>query len=288
MNAVVLAQGSPATRGQRSTYLRDNKRYQFLRCEVRAIGTQLYRARDLHREGQVVAIKRLETSHFSLERFFGELRMMQHLNQRYPDLAITSVIDWFWSARAWYLVMRFVEGQSLEAVRVMRGGTLPTDEVLQVGLDLCAILSVLHLHERPVIHRDIKASNVLRGRDGRIVLADFGTACFVDSPIDALFRGTWRYAAPEQRGGLPVTPAADIYGLGVTLYELLTGHLPVESGLTTHDQAFGQLPRLLQQTLKQMMERDPRRRQAGMGIVETALRDALQELPTRRGTERCS
>jgi serine/threonine protein kinase len=287
MSVAVLAQRSPAARGQGSTYVCDNKRYRLETIEVRGIGTQLWRARDLHREGQIVAIKRLEASHIYLEGFFRELLTMQFLNRRHPDLAITTVLDWFWSARAWYLVMRYVEGQSLEAVLQRRGGALPIDEVLSVGLDLCRVLSVLHTDERPVIHRDIKPANVLRERNGRIVLADFGTACFVDSPIDALFRGTWRYAAPEQRGGMPVTPAADIYGLGVTLYELLTGHLPEKQGFTTHDPAFGQLPCLLQHTLKQMVERDPRRRQAGMEAVSAALRGVLQELPPGRGAERC-
>ena len=286
MNTAVLTHSATCVRARR-TYLRDNQRYRLMGCIARGIGTQLYKARDLHREGQVVTIKRMEASHTSLERFFGELRMMQALNQRYPALAVTTVLDWFSSSRAWYLVMRFVDGSSLEAVLQQSGGPLPINEVLSIGLDLCAILSVLHANERPVIHRDIKPATVLRERDGRIVLVDFGTACYLDSPIDALFRGTWRYAAPEQRGGMPVTSAADIYGLGVTLYELLTGQLPVKSELTTRDQAFGRLPLLLQHTLKQMMERDPRRRQTGIGVVEAALRHTLQELPPERGAERC-
>ena len=287
MTAAVLTQGGPAKRLPRTFYLRDNRRYRPIECLARGIGIRLYRASDLRREGQTVAIKRMEATHVSYERFFGEVGMMQFLNQHYPDLAITNVLDWFWSARAWYLVMRYVEGQNLEAVRVMRGGTLPIGEALSVGIDLCRVLAVLHTGERPVIHRDIKPANILRERDGRTVLADFGTACFADSPIEALSRGTWLYAAPEQRGGLPVTPAADIYGLGATLYELLTGQLPEDQGLTFSDQAFGQLPLSLQATLRQMLEQDPGRRPAGMGVVETALNRVLQELPTLRGIERC-
>ncbi len=253
----------------RRTRLADNQRYQLVGLIARSIGTQLHKARDLHREGQIVAIKRMEASHTSLERFMRELGMMHLLNQRYPDLAITTVLDWFSSSRAWYLVMRFVEGQSLEAVLQKRRGPLPVGEALAIGLALCAILEVLHAHERTVIHRDIKPANVLRDRGGRIVLADFGTACFVDSSVEALFRGTQGYAAPEQSGGIPVTPAADVYGLGATLYELLTGQFPAW-GMPLLAKAAA-IPAEIGQLLQQMVQHDVRRRIGSVHLVEQAL-----------------
>ena len=281
MSAAVLTQGSPAAPGGYPTYLRDNKRYQLVTCEFRGLGTQLYRARDLRREGQTVAIKRLEASHISLEGFFGELGMMQVLNQRYPDLAITTVLDWFWSERAWYLVMQFVEGPNLDTVLRKRGRPLPIGEVLSIGLDLCAILSVLHTHKRPVIHRDIKPANVLQDRGGRIILADFGTACFEDSPLEARFRGTWRYAAPEQSGNQQITPAADVYGLGVTLYELLTGKFP-GAGLALLRDRGALLPADVGQLLQQMLQKDVGERITSILDVERRLLELLGVHPVVR------
>jgi serine/threonine protein kinase len=268
MNTAILTHSATCVRARR-TYLRDNQRYRLMGCIARGIGTQLYKAWDLYREGQVVTIKRMEASHTSLERFFGELRMMQALNQRYPALAVTTVLDWFSSSRAWYLVMRFVDGSSLEAVLQQRGVPLPINEVLSIGLDLCAILSVLHADERTVIHRDIKPANVLRDRGRRIVLADFGTACYLDSPVEALFRGTQGYAAPEQSGGMPVTPAADVYGLGATLYELLTGQFPAWGMPLLANTAA--IPAEIGQLLQQMVQHDVRRRIGSVHLVEQAL-----------------
>lgn len=285
MSTAILTEQSTDMR-MRHIYLRDNQRYQLAGRIARGIGMQMHKARDLHREGQLVAIKRMEVAHTSLERFFHELGMMQLLNRRYPDLAITTLLDWFCSERAWYLVMGFIEGHSLEAALKKRGGPLPVGEALAIGRDLCAILKVLHTHVRPVIHRDIKPTNVLRDRGGRIFLADFGTACFEDSPIEARARGTPGYAAPEQSGGKPVTPAADVYALGATLYELLTGQFPARGMPLLANRAV--IPAGVGQLLQQMVQQDAGSRIGPIHTVEQAILDVshryMEESPTRCNT----
>ncbi|MBC7820310.1 MAG: protein kinase, partial [Planctomycetaceae bacterium] len=98
-----------------------------------------------------------------------------------------------------------------------------TDGLKQVALGLHA------LHEAGVLHRDIKPSNILVTTEGRVVLVDFGLAAQIDGDGRPQgIQGTPDYMAPEQAAGTPTTPASDWYAVGVMLYELLTGRMPIE------------------------------------------------------------
>jgi serine/threonine protein kinase len=127
-----------------------------------------------------------------------------------------------------YIVMEYVEGKTL--AEILRGqGPLPPAEATQLALQLCAGLD--HAHERGIVHRDIKPQNLLVQEDDILKIADFGIA----KPDGATtlteaggIIGTAAYLAPEQLSGEVVTPAADIYALGVVLYEMLTGRPPYE------------------------------------------------------------
>jgi eukaryotic-like serine/threonine-protein kinase len=276
----MVKQAHAPLRLQRICYLRDDPSYRLVgRAFARRRITQIYKASDRGAGGRIVAIKRVGLAYTTSEGFLLEVQLMQMLNQHDQDLPIPTVLRWFGSARAWYLVMDFVEGPTLEAALRKRGRPLPVEEVLQIGISLCDTLAVLHTYPRPILHRDIKPANIIRSLDGRVVLTDFGTACFADTPPGAQFRGTWVYAAPEQKRGQQVGPAADIYALGASLYELLTGHLPRGEDLrkAAQDEAFARLPPALQHLLHQMLERDPRRRPASMQAVKAALQRALLE-----------
>jgi len=99
--------------------------------------------------------------------------------------------------------------------------------VVEIGLQCCAGLA--YAHTAGLIHRDIKPPNLLVAADGTVKLADFGVACALDQTQitqTGSILGTTRYLAPEQAAGKRVTVAADVYSLGVVLYELLTGHTP--------------------------------------------------------------
>jgi len=127
----------------------------------------------------------------------------------------------------------FIEGRTLKAV-LAEDGPLSPDDVLAIGIDLCRALAAVH--DAGLLHRDIKAQNVMRETGGRIVLMDFGTGHDLGTaPTGAGdLSGTPLYLAPEVFDGARPTVASDIYALAVLLFHLLTGRYPVE-GRTLDD-----------------------------------------------------
>jgi len=126
-----------------------------------------------------------------------------------------------------YLVMQIVEGPTLG--NELRSGALTEDRTARYGAELAEALA--YVHERGLVHRDVKPANVLISEDGRVHLADFGIARIVDSAHETKtgdVLGTPAYFAPEQVAGETVGPSADVYALGVVLYECLTGRRPFE------------------------------------------------------------
>jgi serine/threonine protein kinase len=125
-----------------------------------------------------------------------------------------------------FIVMEYVDGPSLAEV-VAREGPLALERVLAIARDCCAGLA--YAHAAGLVHRDLKPHNLLVDRDGRVKIADFGIARSLDRADITLagsVLGTAGYLAPEQARGEQVTQAADMYGLGVTLHQLATGHMP--------------------------------------------------------------
>lgn len=141
------------------------------------------------------------------------------------------------------IVLEYAAGGSL-ADRLRVRGALPPAEAVRIVSQLASTLA--HLHARGIVHRDVKPSNVLFTARGELRLADFGVAARIGSlgtlgdGWEELRAGTPPYAAPEQWTA-PATsahPAADVYGLGVVLYEMLTARLPWEPLADEDDEAF--------------------------------------------------
>jgi serine/threonine protein kinase len=122
----------------------------------------------------------------------------------------------------------FVRGRSLEEY-LGQAGLLSAREAALIGLDLCRALAAVH--GAGLVHRDVKPSNVMREDGGRIILADFGSTGEIPSPDESAggFRGTPLFMAPEQVRNEPAGPAADLYGLGVLLYRMVSGRYPIEA-----------------------------------------------------------
>ena len=127
-----------------------------------------------------------------------------------------------------YLVMELLEGESL-ATRIDRAGPMPPDEAARV---VAAVADALEAaHAAGVVHRDVKPGNVFLTSAGEVKVLDFGIAwCAHDTALTTgELLGTAAYLAPERVLGHRATPAADIYALGVVLYELLAGHRPFDA-----------------------------------------------------------
>ncbi len=127
-----------------------------------------------------------------------------------------------------FLVMELVDGPSLAQVIADRG-QLPEDEAVQIATQVLSALGAAHASG--IVHRDVKPANILLDARGDAKLADFGIAKRFDDLTDSLTAtglviGTLRYLAPEQARGEPLSPAADVYAVGVILHEMLTGAPP--------------------------------------------------------------
>lgn len=128
------------------------------------------------------------------------------------------------------VILELVEGESL-ADRLKREGALPARAAVRIAAEVAEALA--HAHERGVVHRDVKAANVLLGAHGEARLADFGIARLLADEAQRLtdtgtIAGTLRYLAPEQLRGEPAGPPADVYAVGVLLTEMLTGQPPYQ------------------------------------------------------------
>ncbi len=189
----------------------------------------VYRAWDTALGVPVAVKENLDTSAEAQRQFEQEARLLAPL--RHPNLPRVSD-HFFLPNQGQYLVMDFVEGQSLEALLIERGGPLDEAEALGWIGQVCDALEYLHTRTPPIIHRDIKPQNIIVAADGRAVLVDFGISKAYD-PTLTTTRGaravTPGYSPPEQYGMGKTDARSDVYALGATLYTLLTGAPPPES-----------------------------------------------------------
>ena len=187
----------------------------------------VFKAREADRD-RVVALKvlspRLARSDEFVARFRREARAAARLN--HPN--IVAAIDVGEDQGFHYFAMEFVEGESL-ADLLGREGRLPEARALAIAADVARALD--HAHTHGIVHRDIKPDNILLGADGTVHVADFGLAKPIGSGAPPgereRFVGTPSYVAPEQlRSQADIDCRADIFSLGVTLFQMLTGELP--------------------------------------------------------------
>ena len=134
-----------------------------------------------------------------------------------------------------YLVMEFIHGESLEKRLENANAPMLEGQVVDWAIQICGVLSYLHTRPEPIIFRDMKPSNVMVTVDGRIKLIDFGIArVYKQGKLkDTITMGSENYAAPEQWGKAQTDARADVYGLGATLYHLLTNVPPLPAFVPT-------------------------------------------------------
>ncbi len=179
-----------------------------------------------------------------------------------------------------FLVMEHVEGPTLR--RKLKNGPLPFTEALPLIRQICAGLE--QAHKADIVHRDLKPENILIGADGRPRVADFGLAVthaasqhpfasFAGGPA-----GTLTYMAPEQKvAGGAVTPATDVFALGLIIYEILSGHVP-EGAFEPLSSLVGTPPEI-DDLVRRCLQADPLRRFTNASLLHQALSRQERSLP---------
>jgi len=212
------------------------------------------------------------------DRFVREARTMAKLN--HPN--IVSVFDFGTTTEGHlYFVMEFVEGTTLHHLIKTTG--LKPAQCLELIVNVCEALQ--YAHGEGVVHRDIKPANVLVDMKGRVKVADFGLAR-MDSPsaeqwgqtMTGMVLGTPDYMAPEQKSGSRVDHRADIYSLGVMLYEMLCGQVP--QGVFAPPSQRVTVDDRIDQVVIRAMQQEPNRRYANTGEMKSEVENIrLTPLP---------
>ena len=261
---------------------------------VELVGTggmsSVYKAHDRLLERNV-ALKMLHP-HFGddeeyVERFRREARAVARLS--HPN--IVTVIDRGEADGHQFIVLEFIDGENLKEL-VQRTGALPVRRTVELGAVIADALAFAHEHG--LVHRDVKPQNVLLNGDGEAKVTDFGIARSLDVEHGVTqtgtVMGTSNYLSPEQANGKPVTPASDVYSLGVVLYELLTGEVPFpgDNFVTVAMKHLNEAPPSLLERrpdvpirlahiVDRALEKEPERRFASMGALAAELRGCLKE-----------
>ena len=206
-------------------------KYEILKEVGRGGMSVVYLAMDnrLNKQWAIKEIKKKGTNSENqvvVQSLLSEANLMKRLD--HPNLP--RIVDIIENGQTIYIVMDYIEGEPLDKI-LKRKGAQPEEAVVEWGIQLAEVLDYLHTREPAIIYRDMKPANIMLRPDGSIKLYDFGIAREYkeQNSSDTVSLGTKGYAAPEQFGGMGQTDArTDVYGLGVTLYHLVTGKNPCE------------------------------------------------------------
>ncbi len=253
----------------------------------------VYKVADRTRAGKTLAAKELKLTRLSADRagealvqFRTEARMLMMLT--HPNLPRVS--DYFSERGAHYIVMEYIRGRTLEKILEARRGK-PVEErlVLSWALQICRAMHFLGVQRpRPVVFRDLKPSNIMIDRIGRVKLIDFGIARFFkeDRTEDTYVYGTPGYAAPEQYGTGQTDARSDIFSLGATMHHCLTGRNPSENPLHFPDsrQLNPKLSRATAAIITKALALDMNRRFQSAYEMKAAIQKVLLDLsaPNRK------
>ena len=265
-----------------------NQRYRILSQLGKGGFGAIYKAEDAQLGNRLLAVKEMSQSGLSpqeiieaTENFKREALLLASLT--HPNLP--SIYDYFSEAGRWYLVMDFIEGETLEEhLNKEPEGRLSVEETQRIGIQLCMVLDYLHGRQPPIIFRDLKPTNIMMTPDSHLYLIDFGIARHFKpgQAKDTIAFGSPGYAAPEQYGKAQTTARSDIYSLGATLHNLLTGIDPSLSPFqfAPLQQQGRPIPPGLESLIMQMLEMNEGKRPESMIVIKQQLQSIDRQHPT--------
>ncbi len=245
----------------------------------------VYRAKD-HKLNRFVAVKVLKQEFREDTAFLSKFRVEAQAAAGMAHPNIVNVYDVGEDRGVNFIVMELVEGITLKAY-ISKKGKLSVREAASIALQVAAGLEAAH--NNGIVHRDVKPQNILISTDGKAKVADFGIARAANSnTITSNAMGSVHYSAPEQTRGSYSDAKSDIYSMGITMFEMLTGRVPFD-GDTTVEVALRHLqdeipsprkftpeiPYAMEQIVLKCTQKNPNRRYSNMSDLIRDLKEAL-------------
>lgn len=255
----------------------------------------VYKAKD-RSLGRIVAVKVMHESFTNDSGFLKRFQQEAHSAANLAHPNIVTVHDIGQDEYKHYIVMEFVEGQTLkEIIRSSNDEPMPISRALDLMIQVCN--GIGYAHRANLVHCDVKPQNVIVTVDERVKVADFGIARAISTATQvqqvSQVWGTPQYFSPEQAAGDAPSPASDVYAIGIILFEMLTGRLPFAAESHTAmalkhlhtppplvSEFNPAIPSQLAQIINKLLAKEPagRYRTAGqLGRILTAYRQRSQE-----------
>lgn len=247
--------------------------------------SDVYKAK-CHKLNRLVAIKVLKEEFSTDANFVSKFKMEAQAAAGLSHPNIVNVYDVVDEDYLHYIVMELIEGITLKKY-IVKKGHLEVKETIGISIQVAQGLAAAH--EQKLVHRDIKPQNIIINRDGKVKVADFGIARAVSAQTQgATAIGSVHYISPEQARGRLSDARSDIYSLGITMYEMVTGRVPFEGDNTvtvalahleepiTRPSVYNpEIPQCLENIILKCTEKRPERRYSSAMELIADLRKAL-------------
>lgn len=245
----------------------------------------VYKAMD-HKLNRLVAVKVLKAEFRGDGSFIAKFRKEAQAAAGLSHPNIVNVYDVGEDRGLYYIVMELVEGITLKNY-IDKKGKLSVKEATSIAIQVS--LGLESAHKQGIVHRDVKPQNIIISKDGKVKLSDFGIAKAINSnTITANVMGSVHFSSPEQVRGGVADAKSDIYSLGITMYEMVTGRVPFDGDTTVaiaikHLQEeiippsryTPDLPFSLEQIILKCTQKNPERRYANIGLLIEDLKRSL-------------
>ena len=260
-------------------------RYEIINCIGSGGMADVFRARD-HKLNRFVAVKVLKAEFRSDKEFVSKFRVEAQAAAGLAHPNIVNVYDVGDENGVYFIVMELVEGITLKTY-ILSKGKLSVREATGISLQVASGLEAAH--NNGIIHRDVKPQNIIISTDGTAKVADFGIARAASSDtINSNVMGSVHYSAPEQSRGGFSDAKSDIYSLGITMYEMLTGRVPFDGDSTVEvalkhlqeeiispREFIPDIPRAMEQIILKCTQKSPDRRYQSMSLLIRDLKESL-------------